>query len=663
MTAWGGGPSLAHSTSYRPDVDGLRALAVIPVLLFHAKLGFPGGFVGVDIFFVISGFLISSLILKDLGEGTFSLVKFWERRIRRILPVLVVVVLASLVAGCFLFLPDDLEALGKSLVAQAALLSNVFFYRQGLDAGGYFASVTQAKTLLHTWSLAVEEQFYLVFPLLLVFLAGCKTVSVTKTVAALAIGSFVWSAFGSHVYPQATFYLLPSRAWELLLGGLLAMSRGKLFVSQRVSETGGWIGVGLILFSIFFYDENTRFPGLAAFPPCFGTALIIYSSDSRRSVVGTMLALGPIVFIGLISYSLYLWHWPLLVFSRYYFEHRDIVSHDFGAGLRASVLLISILLAILSWKFIETPFRKKQICRKRSWVYALGGVSLVTMCILGASILYSRGLPARFHGRASIYLSSYNHRDFLNEVTLEKAVAGQFFEIGSHDTNQVINLLIWGDSHAMSVTPVLDELCRRFSWRGVQATHSATAPILGYVSQDKFGLGEKAPVFENAVAAFIVQNHVKNVLLAGAWSGYLDSDRSKTQLLATVRTLLNSGAHVYVLKDVPYQDHDIKRIIRAAALHDYSLEQIGVTPADYQQKNREAETVFRELSGMGADILDPTDCFRTGNGIYGIVKNNQILYCDYHHLTVEGARILTDVFEPIFHTKMILGRHGIAARP
>jgi peptidoglycan/LPS O-acetylase OafA/YrhL len=259
--------SPGNSLEYRPDIDGLRAVAVIAVLLFHAELHCPGGFVGVDMFFVISGFLISSLILKELDDGSFSLVNFWERRIRRILPAVTVVVLGTLVAGWFLYLPADFASLGKSVVAQAALVSNIFFYQQA----GYFEAGADTTPLLHTWSLAVEEQFYLIFPLFLVFLSRFRRRSRLAAIVVVAAASFASSVLGTYAYPRAAFYLLPTRAWELLLGALLAMTRGRVSVNSWIRETSAWMGLGLVACSVVYYDGSTRFPGLAAAAPCLGT--------------------------------------------------------------------------------------------------------------------------------------------------------------------------------------------------------------------------------------------------------------------------------------------------------------------------------------------------------------------------------------------------------
>jgi peptidoglycan/LPS O-acetylase OafA/YrhL len=287
----------SEKAGYRPDVDGLRALAVLTVILCHAGLGCPGGFVGVDVFFVISGFLITSLLSREISEGQFSLVAFWERRIRRIFPTIFVVVLATLIAGWFLYLPEDFLTLGKSALAQTVLLANVFFFRKT----GYFEDAADTHPLLHTWSLAVEEQFYLLFPLLLFFLTRCGRKSLVGGIAFLGVGSFALSVVGSYSHPAATFYLLPSRAWELMMGALLAVLPDGRKPTRWLNEAAGLAGLGLILFSVFTYTSLTRFPGVAALPPCLGAALIIFSGRSKITLVGRGLVWRPLVFIGLIS--------------------------------------------------------------------------------------------------------------------------------------------------------------------------------------------------------------------------------------------------------------------------------------------------------------------------------------------------------------------------
>jgi peptidoglycan/LPS O-acetylase OafA/YrhL len=640
--------SSKRKENYRPDIDGLRALAVLPVLLFHAKLGCPGGFVGVDIFFVISGFLISTLILKELGDGTFNLITFWERRIRRILPALAVVVFATIVAGWFLFLPQDFKTVGECAVAQAILLSNVFFWQQ--DHSGYFATGNETKPLLHTWSLAVEEQFYLLFPLFLIFLALHRKLTLSKTIAALAIGSFALSVFGSHSHLSATFYWLPTRAWELMLGALLATTGGKLSASKKLRDASAWLGVGLVFFSIFFYDENTRFPGLAAIPPCLGAALIIFSSETTPSLVGEILTFKPVVFIGLISYSLYLWHWPLLAFTKYLANESQWQHADF----RVALLLVSFLLAILSWRYIEIPIRKRRILYKRPQIFGFACVSMITLLLLGLMIFLGHGVPSRFPAKALNYYDSRNHFPFRKDISLEQAMAGQFVELGSRDTDQPIKVLIWGDSHAMAVAPVLDDLCRQFSWRGILAAHSSTAPVLGWIGKSRYGLNENSPMFNNATLNFISQKHVKKVILVDYWTACpgSDSDYFKTNLFMTIHTLIDMGVKTYFLEDVPIQDCNVPRMAAVTAMHNGNLELLGITQEKHQITNRKLKHTYEQIAQMGATVLDPSKYFLNSKGLYGAVKNGQVLYCDEQHLTVEGAELLSPLFEPIFNTKL-----------
>src|SRR5450756_2908179 len=389
------GAATPHSIKYRPDVDGLRALAILPVICYHAKLGCPGGFVGVDVFFVISGFLITSLILQEQAEGTFSLINFWERRIRRILPALTAVVLATLIAACFLFLPEDFAFVGKSVAATAVLGANFFFMKQT----GYFAPGSDTKPLLHTWSLAVEEQFYLLFPLLLIFLNQFKNNSVLKSIVSLTVLSFVLSIAGTHSAHnlKTTFFILPTRAWELGMGASLAVPWGKISVGRVARECSGWLGLVLIGWPVFFYSTATLFPGLAALPPCLGAFLVILSGKSGLSSAGRVLALKPLVFVGLISYSLYLWHWPVLAFAAY------LSKTELGTGVHIGLLAASFALAILSWQFVEKPFRQRRIFRQRPHIFGFAGASLVALLALGLVVGSQQGFPARFPATVMTY--------------------------------------------------------------------------------------------------------------------------------------------------------------------------------------------------------------------------------------------------------------------
>jgi len=346
---------------YRPDIDGLRALAVMPVVLFHADVAlFSGGFVGVDIFFVISGYLITAMLLQDMAAGRFSIVDFYMRRARRILPALLAVVLVTLLVSFFFLLPNELAQAAKAARRIAVFTSNHLFWQ---TQGDYWQQNTLAnQPLLHTWSLAVEEQFYFIIPVLLLACFKIKQRSgVLLTLCLLAIASFATSQYWLTHDAAGAFYLLPSRAFELLIGAILAVvlmhgNSGSLLVNQCIGSAGL---VGIVI-SIFCFHDKMPFPGAAALLPCLGAAAIIYSGaathSDKTSWVNRLLATRTLVFIGLISYSLYLWHWPVLVLVR----SMGWYAWDLPHIPTAMLITVILLLSWLSWRWIELPFRAKK---------------------------------------------------------------------------------------------------------------------------------------------------------------------------------------------------------------------------------------------------------------------------------------------------------------
>lgn len=632
------------SFKYRPDVDGLRALAVLPVLLFHAHLGCTGGFVGVDVFFVISGFVISSLILKEVAAGTFSMVSFWERRIRRIMPALSVVVAAVLTAGWLFDLPEDFQTLAKSVMAQALMAANFFFWK----GGNYFDPGVETKPLLHTWSLAVEEQFYLLFPLLLTLVIRARPAMWRRWILGGAVVSLilsiVWS-YSSH-NQRVAFYLLPARAWELLIGALLAIYSGRFSASRPVGETCGFAGLGLIAGSVLFYDESTRFPGLAALAPCLGAAMIIASSETRTSIVGRLLSFKPLVFIGLVSYPLYLWHWPLLVFAKYLF------AYELNAGIRILLLLASLLLAVLSWRFFEMPFRQRRWLGTRRQIFAFAALVTVVFCVFSHLVDSSKGFPSRFSARVLAYAAMGDQNDgFWDDISAERTLSGHFTDLGPAKSDKPVSLLVWGDSHAKAIAPVVDTLCKEFAEHGILVAHAATAPVLNYVSTHRVSLLGKSPAVAASVVALVAKQQIKKVIIVARWDLYPDSAEFKDDLIQTVRALMNSGAHVYVLKTVPIPGFDAPRLAAITALRGGDFETLGITKDQHQQSRAPLEQTFGQLAQMGATVLDPAEYFLNSRGIYGAMRNDDVLYFDTDHLTVEGAALLKPLFKPLFQAQ------------
>jgi len=357
---------------YRKEIDGLRSIAVIPVILFHGGFSWlSGGYIGVDVFFVISGFLISSIILKEQEAGTFTIAGFYERRARRILPALFLVLFVTLAFSLYWLLPFELVDFGKSLIAVNLFSSNFLFWQ----ASDYFAATSAQIPLLHTWTLAVEEQFYILFPIFMMLFWGLGKHRLMLIITIIALFSLGLSEWGWREFPEANFYLLPSRAWELMIGSLVAFYlHSREQANGSINHWGSLVGLALIIIPIFLYDEGIPFPSLYALAPTVGTAFVILFTTAD-TLVYRLLTLPVLVGIGLISYSAYLWHQPLFVFAR-------IISMEEPSLLLMGLLSIATLvLSYLSWRFIEAPLRNRQrFTRKQIFIGSLA-ISLILMAI------------------------------------------------------------------------------------------------------------------------------------------------------------------------------------------------------------------------------------------------------------------------------------------
>lgn len=376
--------------NYRPEIDGLRAVAVLPVIWFHLGIpGMTGGYAGVDVFFVISGYLIGRGILQDLAGGSFSIQAFYERRFRRILPALFSMLsLATIVVVCRL-VPDRVRDYADSLIATTASLSNFYFLR----GSGYFFG-SEDKILLHTWSLAVEEQFYLLFPIFCLLIFRIERRALGRLLTAAAAASFALSVLLLSRRPEAAFYLLPPRAWELLLGVLVAHYEPLNGRPRPTREAAAGAGLLLILVSMMTFVRDTPFPGWRAMPPCLGASLIIAARLEPGTVIGRILAWRPLVFIGLLSYSLYLFHWPTIVLAR------EAFGFDTGtAPVRMAVLATTFALAWLSWRFVEGPLRRRPAAR--SSVFTSAALASAGALAAGTLLIVSSGLPQRYSARTN----------------------------------------------------------------------------------------------------------------------------------------------------------------------------------------------------------------------------------------------------------------------
>jgi peptidoglycan/LPS O-acetylase OafA/YrhL len=630
-----------NSIRYRPEIDGLRALAVVPVLFYHYHLGIPGGFAGVDVFFVISGYLISSLLFKRMQAPPLNLVEFWERRIRRVFPALAVVTFSTLVVGWFLLLPADYKELGESVFAQTLLLSNVFFWRHI----GYFDSVADIKPLLHTWSLAVEEQFYLLYPLVLVGATKLRRPVGAWTLLVLCIASFGLSVVGVAQHPQAAFYLLPSRIWELGLGALVATFAQATLYPHWIREAASAIGLAMILCAVFFYDASTPFPGIAALLPCIGAALFILSNGSRPTISAKFLSWRPFVLIGLISYSLYLWHWPILVFANYW------ALNPLGFSTRVGLLCLCFLLAVTTWKYVEVPCRKQGFIARRIAVFGLASATVSILIAIGIAISRLDGVSSRLPASVMRFANGRSdfNPEFNCELSLQDAEAGRFLALGSNRPEDPPHLLIWGDSHAMAALPALDYLCKQHSVRAFAATHSETPPLVDYLPDGGHSLKEDAPDFGRAVIRFVRTLQIRNVLLIARWKGYRagSSPEFHVALTKTVTELKNCGAKVWIMPEVPNFSWDVPRALARAALFHMDPSELNLPLNAYFEQIADQEHEFVQAEGSNVMILNPAK-YLSKRPIVPSSENGFPLYRDVHHLTIHGTMLIRPMFLPIF---------------
>ncbi|MGK6355592.1 acyltransferase family protein [Sphingomonas sp. DT-207] len=530
---------------YRADIDGLRTVAVIPVVIFHLGTSlFSGGFVGVDVFFVISGFLITQTLLGEKGSWGEALLDFYKRRIKRIFPALFALYLAVMAAACVLLMADQAAEVAQSILASIFFVSNILFYSQS----DYFDGGLDSNPLLHTWSLSVEEQFYVFFPLLIFFTRSLAEARRRQIVWGLTIVSFVASLWMVSRDPSGAFYLIPFRTWELALGSLLAISAIPGPRKQWQAEAGAVLGLAMIGYAVLFYNKATLFPGASALIPCVGTALVLLCGTGWTTLAGRALSLWPMRFIGLISYSLYLWHWPIIVFYR----HLDSRLDNFE---RAGLLIASIVAATISWKFIEQPFRRPFKLSSRAVVVrgtaAMAGCAAAVLALASVNAyLYpisaqARGVLAYGErtGRTAMMrtgtcflTTKHSFADYRPEECL--AVSG--------DKPRV---LIVGDSHAAHLYYGLKEALPNM--QVLQATASGCKPLL-----QSRGAAHCLTLMQHVFDEYIAKVRPDIVIVSARW---LDGDVPK--VVETVEALRRLAPRVLVSGPIVEYDQPLPRLL------------------------------------------------------------------------------------------------------
>lgn len=630
-------------------------------MLFHAGVGqVSGGFVGVDIFFVISGYMITSLILGEMREGHFSLLSFYERRIRRIFPALFAVLAVSSVLALGLFMPHDLAAFGRNLVATALFVSNIHFYGHS----GYFNAPLDTKPLLHTWSLAIEEQFYIVFPLILLLALRCFGRRWIWVVLALFVLSLAASIRITPVNPAAAFYLAPTRAWELMLGALLASGVVPSVMSQALREGVAVVGLTLIVYALFSFSSATSFPGSSALVPCLGATLLIYAGQGERtSIVSKALSLWPIAFVGLISYSLYLWHWPLLVFARYW------NINELSSGQAGSIVIASFILAVISWTYIEQPFRRKQTPISRELPFAAAATAIVVVVASGTLVVHSNGFPQRLSPEALAFVRSAEATKV--DSALQESCEEKLCVVGAQVQP---SYALWGDSHARAMVPALAKMAAKHG-ESIEAFVAAGCPPVFGVHRDRKSDGCFARNTE-VLRVLEESSEIKSVFLISRWAQYINgkmrlmepnrtegvivgesgealdlSARSAVfehQLHITIERLLAAGKRVILVYPIPELGFRVPPTL--ARLVAWGRDPAGFNLPRTLFDARE-ETVFSILDrvDLSPDLVRIWPHERLCNSVRClIIADGQALYSDESHLSRSGADLLLPEFEPIF---------------
>lgn len=532
---------------YRKEIDGLRALAVIPVILFHAGFTyFSGGFVGVDVFFVISGYLITTIIVAEMEKGSFSLLNFYERRARRILPALFLVMICTLPFAWYWMSPEDLKSFSKSLIAVPIFVSNILFWKNS----GYFETGSDTNPLIHTWSLAVEEQYYLLFPLLLMLTWKLGKVWIVGFLSVIAIISLSLAQWGSSTHSSFTFFLLPTRVFEILIGALISFyinSSNIIRMRNSVSESFSFVGLLMIVYAIFAFDKTTPIPGLLTLVPAVGTGLILAFSNTSN-LVGKILGSKIFVSIGVISFSAYLWHQPILAFARLRFEY------ELTNTIILLLCLSSLILGYLSWKYVENPFRTRTLISTKKVLILSLTLGSIFIC-LGLFGYKSNGIISRFPSNSMLFVKPINFRwsDFIRNDLCHL----QDPNLSQHDSSCMEEkrplVALWGDSHASSLYPGLKQLQTTQSFGLIQLTEAGCGPILNL----KRLIYRKNCNSVNAINLELLSKNKPDILiLHGAWLHQhypLTSFELKDKMNLTIQLIKTKlpGTEVIIIGPVP----------------------------------------------------------------------------------------------------------------
>ena len=651
---------------YRREIDGLRAVAVLPVILFHAGFQtFSGGFIGVDVFFVISGYLITTIILFERDIGTFTLVGFYERRARRILPALFVVMLACLPFAWLWMLPVELKNFSQSLIAVCAFASNLLFWRES----GYFGGAAELKPLLHTWSLAVEEQYYMLFPIFLVLVGRLGNRVTVSVVAAVALSSLALAQWGVATHPEATFYLLPTRGWEILIGALTAFylffRKSQMMSTRSFREAASAAGLVLVAYSVFAFDDSTPFPSVYTLVPALGVVLLILYAEPDTAI-GKWLGSRLLVGVGLISYSAYLWHQPLFAFARI----RSLESPS--TAMLASLAVLSVVLAATSWRFVERRFRDRERTSRRT-IFGLAVVFTAVFATVGLAGTRWNGSRDRARSLSAIQPGKTVQDSRCHTVGRRTAVQianGDMCQLGIGVTPSFV---VIGDSHAGAVFEAVDAIATARQLAGYAVSGGFCAPLGNDFRLVKYSEMDCVETTRAALNKIVSSPAIKDVFLVAEWANYTKGGRDQggrrggmppslamdsegvakavsdntrifeRSLWKTVELLQRSGKRVVVVKSVPeFKSAVIESISRkvffGASIANVESYAPRISLNDYQQRNAEIEPIFEKLKGVS--FVETKDLFCSDRECSSVSRNGEILFSDTNHLTQRGAELV-----------------------
>lgn len=627
---------------YRPDIDGLRAVAVMAVVIHHLSAPLlPGGYVGVDVFFVISGYLITRIISREMEEGSFTFARFYERRARRIFPALFAVLTITLAAGYLLLLPSDYAGTLRGALGTLFFASNVVFWRD--MAAGYFAATDAGlNPLLHTWSLAVEEQFYVFFPVLLLLSYRHFRHHIILVLVICALVSLTSATLLVHSKSVAVFFLSPFRAWELLTGSLLAFNAVPAIRSRLARELTASTGLAAILLVCFIYDEKTAFPAHSALAPVLGTAAILHAGTSGPTWIGNFLQWRPVLYTGLISYSLYLWHWPLIVLVRYTV---DIAPTSLYV---ISMLMVSLVLASLSYHFIERPIRLNAAVTQKL-IATSTALSVLLFVIFSFTGLMHSGYKNRFTPEVTqLDIAHSQHIPFLecdNKDVVSACILGH--------NDATASILLWGDSHMLAWAPALHEVLTAQNIRAVFTPTSACPPMFGVKNNVK----DICISQNSAIKDYLLANpNIKTVVMAAFWSYYFKDNGPVTAttgnlpatsaraiqaaLNSTIRWLRDHGIHAVLIGPVPVYDQSVPKALALEKVTDRTI--LNSSMEEQRQKNvllYEVSNTAKHATGKAPfSFIDPIQWMCSETCI--VMKDSLPVYRDANHLSVAGAMAL-----------------------